>query len=208
MIELANYVEWKDLNRRRAHDFTCGNCNNLVSSEKGYLFQRKYYSPTTKESSLITSRGGIYICPSCKFPSCFDDDLDFQYPGPKVGENVLHLPKEIHDIYEEARSCYSIGAFTACVLLGRKILMNISVEDGAKEGESFAFYVGYLLEKHFITKKSELWVDKIRTSGNSANHSVEKKEEKDARNIINFLGMILKTNYEYLHELQEEEESN
>jgi hypothetical protein len=40
----------------------------------------------------------------------------------------------LNQLYEEARRCTGQGCFTAAVLLCRKMLMNIAVEQGAAEG--------------------------------------------------------------------------
>jgi len=44
----------------------------------------------------------------------------------------------------------SVNAYTASVLCCRKLLMNLAVSKGAKEGENFFKYVDYLATKGYI----------------------------------------------------------
>ncbi|MFC3906646.1 DUF4145 domain-containing protein [Clostridium disporicum] len=99
-------------------------------------------------------------------------------------------------IYNEARGCYSVNAYTATVLSCRKILMNIACNEGAEEGKSFIKYIDYLNDKGYIPPNGREWVDIIRKLGNEATHKLETKNEEDAKLALNFTGMLLKFIYE------------
>jgi hypothetical protein len=120
-----------------------------------------------------------------------------QIPGPIFGQSIKHIPDEkIEKLYNEARKCYTISAYTSSVMCCRKLLMNIAVSEGAKEGELFGFYVSFLNDNNFIPLKGKPWVDSIRKLGNEANHSIEFRTEEEARLILTFTEMLLKINYE------------
>lgn len=78
----------------------------------------------------------------------------------------------------------------------RKLLMNISVSEGAKEGASFGQYVTYLEENNYIPPNGKKWVDSIRKLGNEANHKIEFKTPKEAERILKFTEMLLRFIYE------------
>ena len=120
-----------------------------------------------------------------------------QYPGVSLGNNVKHLPPEIEPIWTEIRSCTGHGAFTAAVLVGRKLLMHIAVDQGAKAGLPFTQYVDFLVDNHFSPPNSKNWVDKIRTHGNEATHELLIKTQVEADDILTFLEMLLKFIYEF-----------
>jgi len=120
-----------------------------------------------------------------------------QVPGVSFGEQVEHLPKEIGDLYEEIRKSTGVGAYTSSVLSCRKILMHIAVEKGAEEGKPFIFYVEYLVNNHYAPPGSKPWVDKIRTTGNEANHEIKIMGQSEAEELINFVEMLLKFIYEF-----------
>jgi len=89
------------------------------------------------------------------------------------------------------------GAFTAAAMIARKILMNVALSLGSGVRDSFKSYVDWLAENGHVTPRSKGWVDHIRDKGNEANHEIPQVTKKDAENVIVFLEMLLKTNFEY-----------
>jgi hypothetical protein len=75
--------------------------------------------------------------------------------------------------------------------------MNVSVSLNAPENKSFIEYVDYLDSNHHIPPSAKSWVDVIRTKGNEATHEIPMVKEDDAKKIIKFCEMLLKTIYEY-----------
>jgi hypothetical protein len=120
-----------------------------------------------------------------------------QVPGIAPGAKVLHLPKEIERLYDEARKSAAIGSFTSSVLTCRKLLMNIAAEQGAKEGETFVTYVKYLADHGFVPPNGKHWVDHIRKKGNEANHEIVLMVKGDAEELITFAEMLLKFIFEF-----------
>jgi len=182
---------WDDLEDLHSRSYTCGHCNHLVSSDKGLGI-----SDASSGRNRDLNYRGLYICPSCQGPTFFDPSHR-QFPGVMIGENVKHLPVDIDLLYKEARNSFSVGSYTATVLLARKMLMNIAVNFGAKEDQSFVFYVDYLSQEGYINASNKGWVDYIRRQGNLATHKIELKEAEEASNILKFTELLLKTNYEY-----------
>jgi len=75
----------------------------------------------------------IAICPNCNGPTYFERHKQ-AVPLPAFGDRVPHIDDEIIEfVYQEARQCTAIGAYTAAVMLCRKLLMHIAVKKGAKE---------------------------------------------------------------------------
>lgn len=161
--------------------FRCGHCGQNVSSTLGY------YDPSRHET--------IYICTNCSRPTYFGSNG--QIPGSLFGESVKELPVLIGKLYDEARLAYSVNAFTASVLICRKLLMHIAVQKGAKEGQNFRQYVEYLDEKHFVPPDGKAWVDHIRGKGNEANHEIVIMAKESAEDLITFIEMLLKFIYEF-----------
>lgn len=122
---------------------------------------------------------------------------DIQIPGARFGSSVNSVPKEVNDVYEEARSCYATNAFTGTVLLCRKLLMHVAVDLGAKDNLRFIEYVNYLNDHHYVSIKSDKWIDQIRKYGNEATHEIQVNTQQDAQMILKFCEMLLKMNYEY-----------
>ncbi len=177
-------ITWQNLSTLTSKSYTCGHCANPIASQVGFH---------GKNPQGIS--GTIYICHFCKMPTFFYQDI--QVPGAQFGHPVNHIPDaNVEKLYEEARACFSYNAFTSSVMCCRKLLMNIAVSEGAKEGEFFINYVDYLEENNFIPPKGKAWVDTIRKIGNEANHSIEFRSQEEARLILTFVEMLLKFIYE------------
>lgn len=180
-------MAWRGSEKKNSKGYKCGYCGSNLSSEKGY---------TELVNGTSNIKSNIYICHECKKPTFFDDN-NIQTPGPLIGNPVNHIPSEdVESLFNEAKACFSIGAFTSSVMCCRKLLMNLSVSEGAKEGASFSQYVTYLEEKNYIPPNGKKWVDSIRKLGNEANHKINFKTPKEAERILKFTEMLLRFIYE------------
>lgn len=178
-------VVWQNLSTMVSQQYTCGYCKMLIASQTGYH--------STAGNSL--SNFSVRICPNCTMPTIFSPAG--QLPGSPYGDAVAHLPENIDKTYAEAQKSYSAGAFTASVLMCRKMLMNIAVEKGANAGESFASYVNFLASKNYVPPGSQTWVDHIRGKGNEATHEIHFMTQAEAEELLSFTSMMLKFIYEF-----------
>jgi hypothetical protein len=178
---------WQHVDVKSGSSFRCGYCHRDVGPSAGY---------TREQGSPKHRTGEILICPACNRPTFFDQDKT-QYPGVMKGENVSGITdKEVEDMYSEARACSSVGAYTACVMACRKILMNVAVHQEAPENQTFAEYVNFLEAKGHIPPNGREWVDEIRKRGNTATHEIKVMSADDATLILDFTTMLLRFVYE------------
>ena len=184
--------------------YECGYCGYRISSNEGMGLTEDTYDMTA----------GIYICNSCHLPTLITDfgiydEFSFvgrvneQIPSERYGKPIKHLPYEVNQIYEEARDSFSVKAYTAVMLLCRKLLMHVAVDLGADKNKKFIDYIDYFEKEGYISKNARSWVDKIRKLGNEANHEIMIGNKEDAKKIIEFSAMLLKTNYEYPKEIED-----
>lgn len=181
-----NKITWIQQMQLPSKTYKCGYCENPLASNYGY------------KGTLQGGKSFIYIynCHFCSKPTFFDFD-GTQTPGAKIGSPIKHIGNpDIEKLFKEANSCFSIGAFTSSVMCCRKLLMNISVEQGAEEGKGFVYYVNFLNDNNFIPPNGREWVDSIRKLGNEANHKIDFKNHEDAKLIITFTEMLLRFIYE------------
>ena len=172
---------WSNIHTVESDEYRCGYCSNDVASKDGW---------TTSPAGAI-----IRICPQCNSPTFFTATNE-QWPGPKVGVSVAELPPDVEALYEQARSSVTVSAFTGAVMLCRKILMHVAVGKGAKEDQTFAWYVQWLLDEHYVPRGSEGWVDYIRARGNDANHEIVPMNKEDAAGVLRFTRALLSNVYE------------
>lgn len=201
-IKDYQHLYWEDTDSIIENRFECGYCRSITSTVKGMQLKDERIEDMNYYRGI--KNNGIYICTHCEMPSLLWGDI--QVPGNRYGNEVYHLPKLLNNVYDEARSSYSSGAYTGVILLCRKLLMHIAVELGAEENQRFIDYVNYLKEHQHITIRSQDWVDSIRTSGNASTHEIEIATKKDAEKMIKFSEMLLKTNFEYPAEILSSDE--
>lgn len=197
-------MNWKESYKIESKEYKCGFCEREIASEFGFAaigtVSRNSHG---RHESYEGIKGCIYICYNCKSPTYFDEDNE-QYPDSSFGNLVKHInDKEVEDLYKEARRCMSVHSYTSTVMCCRKLLMNISVSEGAKEGQSFVDYVNYLKDNNFIPPNGLKWVDEIRKHGNAANHKIILKTKNEANKILLFTEMLLKFIYELPNLIEE-----
>lgn len=176
----------------------CGHCNNKIGLDV-YL---KYTS--TQQGMVVGSKQNLPVveyvvgqCPICGKPIIHDKKNNLTLPTVKMFDNIKFLPNDVETIYNEMRDAFSMKAYTCCVIAGRTLLAHIGVEQGAKENESFVYYVDYLVENYLSKNQSKPWVDKVRKLGNDAAHKLVIAKKEDAESSLNFISAILKIVYEF-----------
>jgi hypothetical protein len=173
----------------KGYSYVCGYCGSKAGPSKQY-----YCNDTVGNKSII--KGNIYICPNCNKPTFINKINEEQVPGPRLGNDIEFLPDDINQLFNEARNCISVNAYTSSVLSCRKLLMNLAVSKGAEVGKSFAHYVSFLSDNHYIPPGSREWVDHIRSKGNEATHEILSMSKEDAIELLEFTGMLLRFVYE------------
>lgn len=180
--------DWNHLQDIPSRGYTCGYCNKPLASAKGWFAAHQHQNQY---------RAYVYVCHHCTGPTFIDHEGN-QWPGVVFGNVVNDIPeKTVADLYEEARKATGAGANTAAVLCCRKLLMHIAVAKGAPAGQTFASYVDHLSANHYISPDAKDWVDHIRTKGNEANHEIVIMTSDDARDLLAFCEMLLKTIFEF-----------
>lgn len=180
---------WGGVSRQPRRSFRCGNCSDRVASEVGYRLGQHHDGSGTHVAS-------VYVCPSCNHLTAFFPS-GLQIPGEPFCAEVAHVPKDISDLYAEARRCTTDNLHTAAVLICRKILMNLAVSLKAKEGLRFIEYVEYLSGLGYVPPNGKHWVDHIRKKGNEAAHEIKIMNASDSKELLLFLEMLLRFIFEF-----------
>lgn len=174
-------AEWKQQGDVDTKRYRCGYCGQRVSSSRGFV---------------RSTSSAIHICPDCGYPT-YIHYTGRQFPGARFGDPVSELPEDVQIVYDEARDCMGVQAFTAAALLCRKILMNVAHHLGADEGLNFIQYVEFLANENYIPPNSHGWVDHIRDKGNEATHEIKPIDKDEARRLMKLTNMLLRIVYEF-----------
>lgn len=190
-LRYENYDQnnWENLEDLKSANFTCGYCGSKTGNNKGYIWRDSDYG------YAASCNVAIYICPVCGRP--IFREFNMFTPEAIYGNEISDLPSNIKSLYDEARSSYQVNAYTGVVLLCRKVLANVAVHYGAKDGENFTKYVDFLVNNGYVPAKSRQWVDKIRKEGNHATHNQEAETQKNAKTILDFVQMLLMINFQF-----------
>lgn len=184
---------WVSIGTGGARAFICWNCSKEIASEK-------YYHSSDNAGNFMSY---IYICPNCNAPLISDDE-DKQIILSLPGIEIEKIPADINIIYNEIRKSMQSNCFNGAIMLMRKLIMHIAVEEGAEEGKKFIEYIDYLCEEGIVPKKSKNKANSVRTLGNSTNHEIEARTKEEAQNCFEFIELLLKVNYEFANEIGEE----
>lgn len=184
-------VQWSSIQKVVVQSYRCGYCGDSVASNRGLQGQYQGRNPGAF----------MVICPNCTYPSFIRAGA--QTPDVRTGNDVSGIDEQsVLDLYNEARDCTSVSAYTAAVLCCRKILMHVAVAKGADEGQSFVSYVDHLAEAGYIPPDGKEWVDHIRKVGNQANHEISIATRNASDELLSFVEMLLKFVYEFPHRVR------
>ena len=192
-----NKIIYKNSEHVTSKSFICGYCKNTVAPDIGY------YILSEDDIGKKQTRACIYKCPFCNNPSIYFLYEKEVIPGSIFGREVKGLPENIQTLYDECRTNYSNKCYTSSQMIARTLLMHIAVEQGADAGKTFAYYIDYLDNNHYIPPNGRDWVDFIRKSGNVANHQIVIKEKEETEKVITFLSSLLLFIYELPNEMSE-----
>ncbi len=182
--------EWYLSGKLESKNFICGHCGSDITTNIGYHMAEKGYTSDA-------GSGYIYICHKCNKPTYIS--FNEQVPGSLYGKSFLKgifQDEKTYELYEEARQCMKINAYTSIGMCCRKLIMHIAVDCGAEIGKNFAHYVDYLDQNNYIPANCKKWVDIIRDKGNEANHEIVILEKKDAKQLLSFIEIIISVIYE------------
>ena len=178
---LTQNTSWREYKTLPSESYRCGYCGKDVSSHIGWV-----------TDGLTAS---IRLCPQCNAPTFLIRD-GRQFPGPLPGRGVSKLGENVESLYKEARASFSVQAYTGAVMLCRKILMNVSVQKGAKERLPFVQYVEWLVKEGYVPKGSEGWLEYIKDRGNEANHVIVPMTKEDAEGLLTLTEQLLRNMFE------------
>ncbi len=173
-------ITWNNVATLGPRRFRCAECGSRVAQNAGFQ---------GSQNAMILP------CPSCGYPNYFRAETQQTLPAP--GAQVEGLPSDLHSLYEEARRAAGARAFTASVLVLRKILMHVAVEKGAQNPRTFQECVEFLDKAGYLTPGGKGWVDYIRRRSNEANHEIVLMTEQDASGLIEFAAIMLRVIYEF-----------
>jgi len=186
-------AKWEDDHSSPSARYDCSWCSSRVAANKSWRGILDLSTNTFRKVSVL-------VCSYCGLPTIFvnavnSNDQWEQVPASRGGRSIQGLPDDVRALHDEARAATTIGAHNSIAMVCRRILMHVAVEKGAAEGLTFAEYVKHLGDGFMPTTTKE-WVDRIRTGGNEANHSIALVTREVAHDLLSFTETLLQLIYE------------
>lgn len=189
---------WKPQTEPRR--FVCGWCRQSVSSQLG-LFKHEtdwVAGPLNPFGAPQSYSRDIRICVDCGGATTFVEKE--QYPPPLLGERFDLKDKspeveQITALYNEACVALSQGGPSCAVLMFRKLLMHIAVEQGAEKGLNFVQYAKHLKDEGVVGKPQYDLLTRIKDAGNEENHEVRRATVKEAADLLNLVSLLIRSVY-------------
>jgi hypothetical protein len=149
-------------------------------------------------SGPIAFSRDIRICNDCAGATTFVKNE--QYPRPLLGERFDPKDKstevkQITALYNEACVALSQGGPSCAVLMFRKLLMHIAVEQGAQKGLKFVQYVEHLKDEGVVGKPQHDLLTRIKDAGNEENHEVRRATVKEAADLLDLASLLIRSVY-------------
>lgn len=122
---------------------------------------------------------------------------------------IRGLEASVAEAWTEVRAVLAVRAWTAGVMLCRKIILHVAVanelpaKDKAGRAPSFDQAVKHLVTAGLITPPMKPWVDHIRKVGNGANHELDPITPESAGRVATFTEQLLILAYEMPAVMQE-----
>jgi hypothetical protein len=100
------------------------------------------------------------------------------------------IPEELRRLHEEARKCFHATAYAATAAMVRRAIEAMCNQQGAK-GRDLKEKVGDLGQRGLVDSRLIEWMQTLRLLGNSAVHSADDVDRKDARDALDLAEAVL-----------------
>lgn len=135
---------------------------NYTSSGREYVtgaFWKKNYDETW----------WIGVCNACEMPVLVCNNGNYVYPSPLPSPTEKDMPELIRLDLDEAKICFSSGAYRAAAVMARRA-MQVAATDKGATGDKLVSQIHELQQTGKITTDLKDWADAVRWVGNDAAH--------------------------------------
>ena len=133
----------------------------------------------------------IGICNNCEQPLLVLNNGQVVYPETVPSPTDHRIPEHIGLDLDEAKICFSAGAYRACAVMARRSIQSAAIQKGAGAG-NLVSQINELETSGVITADLKDWATVVRWIGNDAAHPNEDSvEENDAKDILELAEQFL-----------------
>lgn len=134
----------------------------------------------------------IGICNFCREPVLVLNDGEKIYPAPLPSPTDSRIPPEVRNDLDEAKKCFSVGAYRASAVMSRRAIQSACIAKGVAN-KRLVDQLSEMASKGIITKDLKDLADTVRWVGNDAAHPDSQEVTKqDAKEILHLAEEFLK----------------
>ncbi|WP_339094621.1 DUF4145 domain-containing protein [Deinococcus sp. VB142] len=178
----------------------CPYCHTKTSITGTY--QTVKSGTTEKTVSVAWHLGGgtgywwIGLCNECHKPVLVFRQGEIIYPYPFPSPTSSEIPEEIRANLMEAKSCMSVNAYRATVVMCRRALQMACINKGANVSDNLVAQINHLKTAAVITADLHEWATVVRWVGNDGAHPGGAGVDKeDAENMLELTEQFLHVLY-------------
>ncbi len=118
------------------------------------------------------------------------------YPSPRPSPSDERIPEHIRRDLDEAKLCFSVGAFRGTASMARRALQSACILKGAPKQAKLWKQIDWMRDQALITEDMRTWAHEIRYVGNDGAHPPEDPDDPvatvaDAENVLQLTEQML-----------------
>ncbi|KKN18021.1 hypothetical protein LCGC14_0959950 [marine sediment metagenome] len=119
------------------------------------------------------------MCNSCKEICLVVENGERVFPHPLPTPTDERIPENLKNELDEAKTCFSVGAYRGCAVLARRVVQSCCIDKGSDNEKKLYQQINQLYENRVITEDIKNWATTIRWIGNDAAHPTSNLVDKD-----------------------------
>ncbi len=176
----------------------CPYCHRHTALQMAPAEWRYDYDSGTTACAWKTDYNTVWwigICNFCKKPVLVKNNGEIIFPRPLPSPTDKRILEHIRKDIDEAKICFSAGAFRACAVMARRAIQSTAIDKGAGNGR-LVEQINELEKQGIITKDLKEWATVVRWIGNDAAHpNKDDVLEEDADDILKLAEQFLEVIY-------------
>lgn len=150
----------------------CPHCHKHTALTPAPVNYKHGYEEGTTRAFWTKSNSYVWwigVCNACHQPVLVLNDGDVVYPTPLPKPTEKDIPELIRSDLDEAKACFSAGAYRAAAVMARRAMQVAALDKGATKDKLVA-QITELQQSGKITTDLKDWADAVRWVGNDAAH--------------------------------------
>ncbi|TAH39868.1 MAG: DUF4145 domain-containing protein [Gammaproteobacteria bacterium] len=176
----------------------CPHCHRHTALTPAPVEYEHAYQKYTTRAFWQKSSGTTWwigVCNACDEPVLVLNKGNKVYPAPLPKPTEKDIPELIRTDLNEAKICFSAGAYRASAVMARRAMQVASLEKGAT-GDKLVSQIAQLQQNGKITTDLKEWADAVRWVGNDAAHPNGVQVTKDdAEDVLHLAEQFLHVLY-------------